>query len=117
MNKQQKLWLGLGLVAVGGYWLWKKSNPATTTASWDAVTNPKAIGKRVQMSGKPFQSADGKAPFKSANGKAPFKTFAENLPPKDSGWVRADGVLGSGKTTDATQGKFYDIKDSGWVKG
>lgn len=44
MSKQTKMWLGIALVGVAGYMLWKQSS---TTTNWTGGTNwPPAPRKR-----------------------------------------------------------------------
>lgn len=106
MNKNTKLLLGLGLVGVGAYMLWKKGQ-TTTTASYTGN-----VGRRMRMSG-------GKMNASGLKGLKMKKSFAAGqLPVKSSGWQGADGFKSTKKekvfksANGAAQ--FFKVNDSGW---
>lgn len=101
MDKNTKLLLGVGLVAVGAYLLIKKPKKIVYTASFSGENWNDVVGDR--------------------------RGFAGNLPAKDSRWVvtgnnkvetdsSADlnGILSKGETTDATQGTFFHVSEPQW---
>lgn len=112
MDKNTKLILGLGLVGVGAYLLWKKGQGTKASANGDffSMRNP---GRRMRMSGK--MNASGLKGLKMKKSFAPGE-----LPVKDSGWQGADGFKKTKKEkvfksyAGAGAGKFFKVKDSGW---
>jgi hypothetical protein len=125
MNKQTKLLLGVGLVGVGAYMLWKKNQPKTAFAGRDfsdVVGKRKGFVNELPAEDSKFNfNALASAPTPTLTGSGQYQHFTNELPVKDSGWVRADGLALAGmkvkgETTDGTVGKFYDVAEPRWSK-
>lgn len=95
MDKKTQMYLGVAVLAVAGYMLWKKSQdkkkaaapalPAsTTTASFAGTDMNTVVGRRAKMVG----------------------LVKQNEQVVDSGWVRADGTIAP---------TFFDVQSSKWI--
>ena len=109
MDKKLQMYVGLGVVAVAGYLLWKKSQK--TTPKTDSETSPaaaksfasldaKIAGQRKGMVG---MDATMKQNAEVKDGK--FSYFsAQNEVSKDGSWAKAEG--------DNIAPNFFKVHDS-----
>ena len=113
MNKQTKTILGLAIVGVGGYMLWKSMKPAPAQTT-------QFIGDRqrlmVGMSGKKNLTDINTDVVRDsgwlrASGKLANSSSTKMFEVEDSGWLRA-----SGKLANSPSNNMFDIKDSGWLR-
>ena len=126
MEKQTKLLLGVGLVGIGAYMLWKKGQPKAASFAGrdfsDVVGNRKGFVSELPAKDSKFNfNALASAPTPTLTGSGQYQHFTNELPVKKSGWVRADGMALAGmkvkgETTDGTVGKFYDVAEPKWSK-
>lgn len=88
MDKKTQMYLGVAVLAVAGFMLWKKSQDkkkaaAPATASFAGTDMNTVVGRRAKMVGM----------------------VKQNEQVVDSGWVRADGTIAP---------TFFDVKNSKW---
>lgn len=102
MDKQTKLLLGLGLIGVGGYMLWKQGQQKPK-ASY--VGN---MGRRMRMSGKKNMAkmaggtVEAQASKFNASGTFSHGGFFDVSSPNWKGLAGQDG--------------FYDVQSSDWLR-
>jgi hypothetical protein len=111
MDKQTQMYVGLGVVAVAGYLLWKKSQkntPSTTVqttapaAKSFASLDAKIAGNRMGMVG---MDATMKQNAQVKDSKFSWGNFsAQNEVIKDGSWAKAEG--------DNIAPNFFEVHDS-----
>lgn len=106
MNKQTKLYLGLGAIAVGGYLLYKQMYPAkmpVVTASTGAPVNPESGNVTAPFAGQDQQDVVGNRMKMVGN------FVGDNANVRSSNWLRgADG--------SSIAPNFFDVASSHWVR-
>lgn len=98
MDKKTQMYLGVAILAVAGYMIWKNMKdkkdaqakaaapaPAAPAASFSGSDMNTVVGKRVKMVG----------------------LVGANKDVMDSGWVRADG--------SSIAPTFFDVQNSKWI--
>ena len=123
MEKQTKTLLGIAIVGVGGYMIWKQMKPMTPVAATPPTTDATTmsfsgnVGDRMHnasggnifkqgVKNQIFQNASGI--FKQGGKSQIFKGLVKQgtISVKDSGWLRATG-----------SDSFYNTQSSGWLRG
>jgi hypothetical protein len=100
MEKQTKLLLGLGLIGVGGYLLWKQGQMKPTTASYTGN-----VGRRMRFNGPTPKVGLGLG--RKRKGK-------KNMAMMAGGTVEAHQSTFNANGGAFSHGGFFDVKDSGW---
>ena len=128
MEKQTKTLLGIAIVGIGGYMIYKQMKPmAASTPTADAPAMGEStpttmsytgsmVGNRMHnasgnifkqgVKNQIFQNASGI--FKEGESTQIFKGLVKQgtINVKDSGWLRATGSV-----------DFYNTQSSGWLRG
>ena len=105
MNKQTKLYLGLGAIAVGGYLLYKQMYPAkmpAVTAAAVEPVNPESGSVTAPFAGQDQQDVVGNRMKMVGN------FVGDNANIRSSDWLRADGT--------SIAPTFFDVASSNWVR-
>jgi len=107
MDKQTKLLLGLGLIGVGGYLLWKQGQMKPTTASYTG----NSVGRRMRFSGAPTPNVNLKMGRKK---NMAMMSGKKNMAMMAGGTVEAHQSTFNANGGAFSHGGFFDVKDSGW---
>lgn len=103
MDKQTKLYLGLGAVAVGAFLLLKpKAKTPVVTAPAAAPVNPETATVTAPFAGQEKQDVVGDRMKMVGN------FVGDNANVRSSDWLRADGT--------SIAPTFFDVASSNWVR-
>ena len=108
MDKQTKLLLGLGLIGVGGYLLWKQGQMKPTTASYTGN-----VGRRMRFSGAPTPKV-GLGLGRKRKKNMAMMAGKKNMMMMAGGTVEAHQSTFNANGGAFSHGGFFDVKDSGW---
>lgn len=107
MEKQTKLLLGLGLIGVGGYLLWKQGQMKPTTASYTGN-----VGRRMRFNGPTPKVGLGLGRKRKKN--MAMMAGKKNMMMMAGGTVEAHQSTFNANGGAFSHGGFFDVKDSGW---
>ena len=110
MDKQTKLLLGLGLVGVGGYLLWKQGQMKPKTASYTG----NSVGRRMRFSGAPTPNVNLKMGKGKRKKNMAMMAGKKNMAMMAGGTVEAHQSTFNANGGAFSHGGFFDVKDSGW---
>jgi hypothetical protein len=109
MDKQTKLLLGLGLIGVGGYLLWKQGQMKPTTASYTGN-----VGRRMRFNGPKPKVGLGLGRKRKGKKNMAMMAGKKNMMMMAGGTVEAHQSTFNANGGAFSHGGFFDVKDSGW---